>query len=289
MIAPKRTRNWVVVINNWGEHTHHALSTIPGIRYLIAGKELAPTTGTPHLQCTLVWEEAKTMSATCKALLPVGHPHVEYCMDVFASIEYCKKDGDWDDMGTPPVHQEDRGIGERKRWAEALESAKQGRFEDICPQIQISHIRNLEYIHMRELAATHLPDTEDKHFWYWGSTGTGKSRKAREENPGAYLKLCNKWWDHYLGEDVVIIEDFDKSHGVLGHHLKIWADRYPFMGEIKGGTRRLRPKKIIVTSNYHPSEIWTDDSTLEPLYRRFQITHFAGMPQMSPLVWTPTF
>lgn len=35
--------------------------------------------------------------------------------------------------------------------------------------------------------------------WIWGKTGTGKTRTAREENPGFFRKHCNKWWDGYEG------------------------------------------------------------------------------------------
>jgi len=39
--------------------------------------------------------------------------------------------------------------------------------------------------------------TTVKGLWYWGPPGTGKSHKARADNPGAFLKSQNKWWDGY--------------------------------------------------------------------------------------------
>lgn len=90
--------------------------------------------------------------------------------------------------------------------------------------------------------------------------------------------MCNKWWDGYTDQETVLLEDFDKSHDKLLHHIKIWADRYPFPGEKKGTAFVIRPKLIIVTSNYHPSEIWPGEVEADPILRRFKLVHFPGQP-----------
>lgn len=272
MAKQQRARNWCFTHNNYKDEDIALLKIMP-CAYLVFGKEKGEA-GTPHLQGTVVWTNAKSFTATKEALAFLGNPHIEQCIDLHASILYCQKEGDFTETGTKPKTQAQKGNAEKDRWATALSAAKKGKFEEADPQIQISQCRNMEYIYLRETAAAPLQDTTEKHEWYCGPSGTGKSRKAREENPGAYLKACNKWWDHYQGEDVVLLEDFDKNHGVLCHHLKIWGDRYPFLAEIKGGTRKARPKKIIVTSNYHPDEIWTDEADLEPILRRFHVTKF---------------
>jgi hypothetical protein len=145
----------------------------------------------------------------------------------------------------------------------------------------------LAYIHSREVNKANLGDTEHKMLWLCGGTGTGKSYAARTQYPKAYLKMCNKWWDEYNGQNVALIEDFDKHHTVLIHHMKIWADRYPFLAEVKGSAKRIRPRVIVVTSNYRPEDIWSDEGDLGPILRRFRVIQFTG--EFAPIIpwsWT---
>jgi len=105
--------------------------------------------------------------------------------------------------------------------------------------------------------------------------GYGKSHDARKRLGGKfYAKIAaNKWWDKYKGEDNVLIEDFDIAHAYQIHNLKIWADIYAFPVEIKYGNDLIRPKMIIVTSNYAIRDIWPDPVQYEPLERRFKQIH----------------
>ena len=88
-----------------------------------------------------------------------------------------------------------------------------------------------------------------------------------------YWKRNAKWFDGYSGQSVIVMDDFGLSHKCLGDELKRWTDRYPVLGEIKGGTVALQHKVFIISSNYHPNQIWGDDISgmLAPIERRFKI------------------
>ena len=72
-------------------------------------------------------------------------------------------------------------------------------------------------------------------FWIYGSPGIGKSYSVRKNFPkNLYLKDNTKWWDGYVDQNVVLVDDFDCRD--FYHNLKIWSDNYIFNAEIKGGT-----------------------------------------------------
>jgi len=111
--------------------------------------------------------------------------------------------------------------------------------------------------------------------WWYGQTGTGKSYRLWQQYPDHYQKELNKWWDHYQGQSVVAIEEWCPKNEVTASALKIWSDRYPFTGQIKGGTlQRIRPQKIIVLSNYSIEQCFTNEEDREPIKRRFKEVYF---------------
>jgi len=71
----------------------------------------------------------------------------------------------------------------------------------------------------------------------------------------------------------VLLEDLDPNHACLGHHIKIWADRYHAPGETKGGQVPLTFETLLITSQYTPEEIFTDQKTIDAVRRRFKFIH----------------
>lgn len=259
--------NWVFVVNNY---TDQDLVDIPlwDTKYHHFGKEVAPTTGTPHLQGYAIFKQPLRLSALKK--LHARAKWIPAIGNTQQNIVYSGKDGEFFSFGTPP---KEKGPAERERWEAARTAAKEGRLDDIPADIYMRYYRTI-----KEIKKDHMikpPDADGvTGVWYWGPPETGKSRKAREDFPDFYEKMQNKWWDGYQGQPYVILDDFDSKE--LGHHLKIWADRYSFTAETKGGAISIRPLKFIITSNYSPcdSRFGWDTDMVAAIRRRFKITYF---------------
>ena len=124
----------------------------------------------------------------------------------------------------------------------------------------------------------------------YGPTGTGKSSSISFLYPNCYKKQKGtQYWDFYDIEDpdhsVVWIDEFSKETlktfvGKLDggfEFLKELADRYPVAVDGKWcGTFKIRPKKIIITMNEHPTSLLPDRAITinkDALFRKFKIYH----------------
>ena len=264
-----QAKHWCFTINN---PTEDAISALADYAYLVVGKEVGES-GTPHLQGYVCMKIAKRLTTMSK-MLPRAHLEVMKGSPKQAS-DYCKKDGQFQEFGELPGNQQSNANQKRKAdYQLAVELAKKQKLYEIDADLIIRHGSNL-----RAIARDHPPKVADNDYlcglWFYGKPGSGKSRSARWLFPDAYPKPLNKWWDGYQHEDYVIIDDIEPIHHVLGHHIKQWSDHYPFTAEQKGNSIRIRPKMLIITSNYLIETIWASDwSMQQALLRRFKIINF---------------
>lgn len=286
--------------NNYGDdaikYIHEKL--LPDCQWLVYGKEIAPTTETPHLQGAYWLHNPKTQQQQAfKFSRRGGWTHYVTNSSKTPAYwrEYCsKEDNDAFEVGVPPTAEQwaayMKYIGERKR-------TDMMQFVEDCKTQKPSERKILEeYTHLaakyprfieRVVREYHKPETLDKldNEWWYGPSETGKSRTAREQYPDCFSKSAKtKWWDNYKDHECVLIEEMDPEHGrKIAYEMKIWCDHYPFYAETKGGTMYIRPKKIIVTSNYSIDEIYGyDPKMLAPIKRRFKEVRFGPPSPPAP-------
>lgn len=284
-----RGHHWCFTLNNPETHDIDCtslfdsdVSWLPPYKYLVIGIEVGAE-GTQHLQGYVAFQENLRFN-TIKAFSPqcaVTHWEQKSKFSTYAqAADYCKKGESWHEWGTLPVAG---SVANSQRWEKALDAAKKGQFIDIPAQIQIQCYRTLKSIHNDALLASSSLDGDLVNFWYHGPPGTGKSLYARLKHPLHFLKALNHWWDGYEGQEVVLLDEWELSSGkFLGHHLKLWSDRYPFRPEVKGGFLPVqRPKTFIITSNYSIDDCFgpgVDPELNRAIHRRFRSIDFGTSP-----------
>lgn len=259
-------RNFVFTHNNYvGTGIQDTLEC----RFIAYSKEVAPSTGTPHLQGYVCFNGPCTLGAVVKKLPGC---HVEPMLGSIADNDgYISKLTNPVERGDKPLTNDNKGRAEKLRWQRAKEAAIAGEFDKIDADIFIRQYGNLKRIRTDYQCKPVALTTSSPGVWIHGPTRTGKSHSVHTAYPGAYLKGNHRWWDGYAGEDVVYLEDFSVFDKSLGNLLKRWADKWPFDAEVKGGRMMIRPKKIVITSNYKIEEIFDDDITRDCLNQRFKV------------------
>lgn len=266
-------KNWVFTLNNY---TEQDVTTVSGwvsggvpATYVLFSKEIG--SGTPHLQGYAQFSQNMRLKAL-KKIQERAHWEV-----ALGSLEdqhvYIKKEEGAQVFEFGIAKSVKRAAKDRsERYRIAMDLARSGDVLAVEPSIQLLHYNTLKKMRFDALLDRTLSDIEGfDNYWYWGEAGSGKSRRAREA--GNYFCLNpDGWWDGYNDEENVIIDDLDPSHFKLIRDIKIWSDRYPFRAPVKGGYIKVRPRRIIITSNFKPEEVFTQKD-LGPLDRRFNIVN----------------
>lgn len=279
-----RTRDFCFTLNNPTEDDTNFVYSLPyepGVRYVVVGYEIGES-GTPHYQGYILFENQREFNTV---LQWNDRWHLE-CRSKhstsYQAAQYCKKDGDFFEHGDPPQSAEDSGKkGATERWA----LAKAGKFEELDPE----HIKIYEYIHAKYHVVTDRDMLDN--LWIFGPSGCGKSKYVRDKFPTFYNKNCgNKWWDGYAGEEVVLFDDFSPNHAkFIADYMKIWCDHYAFNAEVKGGMLKIRPKTIIITSQFTLDQCFEGmPEALEAINRRF-IYRYNWNHFFNQMTWVPGF
>lgn len=279
-----RYKNWVFTCNNYTEDQFKQFQELKCIKYLIMGKEVGEK-GTPHLQGYISLKNSKTWSSLNKVfdkkcwIAPAKGT-------VHKNFEYCKKQGDYVEVGDKPIQ------GKRTDIIEIKQMVKDG--SNIRNILELETI-NLQTIKIAEKMLTYMEKKRNwktKVIWCYGATGVGKSRWVEEQckkdsQDTYYCGNTNKWWNGYDGHETVVIDDMRRDFCKFHTMLKL-LDRYPFEIECKGGSRQLLAKTIYITNPENPKNFW-ENHTLEDgkqfLRRINQVFYFKGPNNIIEKKW----
>lgn len=265
----KNGRHWLLTVPH-----HMFVPWLPsGVAYIRGQLERGTETEFLHWQLYVCFD-GKASLRTVREVF--GKVHSELSRSTAARDYVWKEEtrvfGTQFELGRLPVRRNDK-----HDWGQILDNAKKRDFGSIPPDVFIRY-----YSGIRNVASHYdIPRGIEKEVYvYWGETGSGKSRKAWEENPAAFPKdPCTKFWCGYSGEESVIIDEFRGQIGIS--HLLRWTDRYPVRVEIKGGRVALHANKFFITSNLAPDQWYPelDAETLAALKRRFtKVIKFSKHP-----------
>lgn len=259
-------------INNpTDEDTNQVLAMKDHVVYIVVGKEKGEQ-GTPHYQGYMYFKNPRNLKAL-KKMLPRAHFSLPCKGTHGENQRYCKKEGDiLIEEGTLPRQGERNDIEEvRDMLKDGYNMRKVVECSDSYQAIKVAEV----YLKYHEKQRDWKPEVR----WYYGSTGAGKTKQAREWL-GEDIYTCLdgiKWFEGYDAHENVLIDDFRRDFAKFHQMLKL-LDRYPYRVETKGGSRQFLAKKIAITAPYKPEEIYNIREDVQQLLRRIDQVILVGHP-----------
>lgn len=268
----EKCRSYGFTLMNYSEENFSDSKKIEGAKFCEWGKEIAPTTGTPHAHFFIYFIHAIGIKGANFRI----HKYIKKAADIkpLWNTEgwrtYIKKDTIYDSWGEEPNQ------GKRSDINDVRDMIKNGAgMKEITEKA-----RSYQSMKMAELYFKyHEPvrNWKTQVWWFWGPTGSGKSKAAYEElGYECYTAMSTaKWWDGYDGQENVLIDDMRRDFCKF-HELLRLLDRYPLRIETKGGSRQFVAKRIIITSCYPPDYMYDTREDIDQLLRRIELVKKFG-------------
>jgi len=273
-----KCRNYCFTWNNYTEDNLRQIEQWANEKcnYAIYGFEVCPSTGTKHLQGFMIFKNARTWNGVVKDFKGW---HLQICKgSPQENFDYCSKSESADpdreikfvEFGKRPEGQGKRtDLDEIKKKLISGDKLKKVVLEDCENYQQLKYAEGIsKYINPKNTRRTNL-----QVLWFWGETHKGKSETAENillEKYGECWRSNDtlKWWDGYNDQKGVIFEDLRGNHvsfSLLLRYLDVYAIQVP----IKCGFRDLEAETIIITSPFHPEDIYDkSDEDVKQLTRR---------------------
>ncbi len=233
------------------------------VQYMIVGREVAPTTGQLHFQGYLETSSTQRFAAMKKIL--GERCHIEVALGTKdENAVYCKKEGRWTEWGTPKP-----GQGARVDLMEIKAAMDGGMNLTGVSQAYFGQFLRYHkgFEKYRSLNVQPSGRTGMTIRWFWGPTGSGKTRAVRTivdaQDTEAYWlnpSPTGTWWNGYDGQNIVVMDELRAGwfpHNIL---LRI-LDRSPYRAPFHGGSVGLSNSLFLITTNLPVHMLYKEDAS----------------------------
>lgn len=237
-------------------------SLVPKAQYLIGGLEHGEETGRPHIQ-GFVQFKTKVNLGDLKKVNRRVHWEPRRGSVQEADV-YCRKEGT-----IVFYHGTSVARADKMKVMDLIECIRNG--EDISdPKFDL--MKMLYGKKVQQLYDEVHPDQpisfKPQAFWFYGKTGTGKTRTVRQTEPSLYVWEYNTPFQGYANEEAILIDDLRTKGIAFDELLRILDWSSTKVNRKFQSATYLKAKRIYVTSDRHPSEVYSGCGDIEQLIRR---------------------
>lgn len=250
-----KSRNYIFTINNYNKKILKRFvkvaESLERHKYICFGLEIAPTTGTKHIQGYIQLDDnqAFTFLYNYFDLKKENGEKIKFHVQVAkGSLEdnkkYTSKGPQWYEFGEPKkLGRSDLSniktlIAENPQDLEKIVQEKADNYQ------QVKYAESIQKYFLK----ARNPDTPPKVFWIYGSTGSGKTKLVFDSFESICFVSDLKWpGDGYIQQECLLIDDYRTEDMSFQTLLKI-TDRYPLKLAFKGGSVQLNSAYIVITS-----------------------------------------
>lgn len=258
------SKSWCFTLNNYTDEDECIIKEFE-YNYLVYGREIAPTTKTPHLQGFVTFKKSMRLSG-----LKTLHEKIHWIVAKGSKEQnrvYCCKEGQF--FESQPSKQ-----GERTDLTLLADSIKTKGLKKAIEENPGSFIRY--HSGMTKFAESLHDDTprnfKPEVYWIYGKSGCGKTKYVSEKEKDLWWSGVDlKWWQGYNNQEAVVFDDFRGDMCKFRWLLRL-LDRTPVTVEVKGGSKQFNSKRIYITSINPPEAAYKvtelDGEPLTQLTRR---------------------
>lgn len=227
--------------------------------YLIWELEICPTTGTPHVQGYVRFNNRMRFNQL-QALLPHG-AHIEPARDPeHVNKAYCSKDRRGDDWGEFGNYIPEMRQGRRSDLSRVAEQVQQGtsmrEIAEAYPEQWIRYHAGIESLR-RKLQPVPPTKRTITTIWLWGVSGVGKTHRIMMSYPDIYVTADGPDpFGDYAGEKEILMDEFsDQDLTIRAMNKYLGGFRTPIRSRYWNKTPLW--EKVFITSNAAPETFYS--------------------------------